>query len=464
MAKTNKPKKNSYSRSELGTYYSASQLRMDIWNRLKLASQRLQEGTETAHWREEVADFITILDCLEVYWAFPGKAVLRHIKGQFDRRAYSLLAPTVANVVRLLVSESYRQIRSFSPSELTHIDDLANLSKMGGAGNNHLPEHYFEVLFVDLLSTADQTQLRRRMLELSDEEEQFSYDIVLAPSFADALIAIMFNPHIQSCVIRYNFPIRSSNNLHLIQQYISNVINLELEDADEADLAPAVGHRIKKPAPRTGSVLGHRRPGRRYPRPGTRAFRPHFFTVRKTTSSSISALKGAYRNALKPPSSLPLKTTASAPTGVFHAMPISRGNSVFKSHWIQDMGEFYGRNVFLAETSATTGGLDSLLQPRGPLKKAQELAARAFGSRQTFFVTNGTSTSNKVVLQALIQPDDIVLIDRDCHKSHHYALVLSGAYPVYLESYPLEEYFDVRRRTLKRNQGQIARTKTGRPP
>jgi arginine decarboxylase len=80
------------------------------------------------------------------------------------------------------------------------------------------------------------------------------------------------------------------------------------------------------------------------------------------------------------------------------------------------------------------------LQPTGPLKKAQEMARDAYGSKQTFFVTNGTSTANKIVMQALVAPGDVVMIDRDCHKSHHYGLVLSGAYPVYLDSYPIEEY------------------------
>jgi hypothetical protein len=59
------------------------------------------------------------------------------------------------------------------------------------------------------------------------------------------------------------------------------------------------------------------------------------------------------------------------------------------------MSDFYGLNMFLAETSATSGGLDSLLDPSGPIKRAQELAARAFGADRTFFVTNGTSTANK---------------------------------------------------------------------
>ena len=40
----------------------------------------------------------------------------------------------------------------------------------------------------------------------------------------------------------------------------------------------------------------------------------------------------------------------------------------------------------------------------------------------------------------MVEPGDLVLIDRDCHKSHHYGMVLSGAYPVYLDSYPIEEY------------------------
>nr|MDA3857763.1 ornithine decarboxylase [Roseovarius sp.] len=128
------------------------------------------------------------------------------------------------------------------------------------------------------------------------------------------------------------------------------------------------------------------------------------------------------------------------PTGVFHAMPISRGKSITRSHWIQDMGAFYGPNIFLAETSATSGGLDSLLEPHGPIKEAQELASRAFGSKQTFFATNGTSTCNKIVVQALVRPGDIVLVDRDCHKSHHYGMVLAGAEVVYLDSNPLNEY------------------------
>ena len=135
-----------------------------------------------------------------------------------------------------------------------------------------------------------------------------------------------------------------------------------------------------------------------------------------------------------------LKKYAQRPIGTFHALPVARGKSVFRSNWIRDMGQFYGANIFFAESSATTGGLDSLLEPTGNIKKAQELAARAFGAKRAFFGTNGTSTSNKIVVQAICQPGDIVIVDRNCHKSHHYGFVLGGAQPYYVEAFPLTQY------------------------
>jgi arginine decarboxylase len=135
-----------------------------------------------------------------------------------------------------------------------------------------------------------------------------------------------------------------------------------------------------------------------------------------------------------------LKKYAQRPIGTFHALPIARGKSVFRSDWIRDMGEFYGLNLFLAESSATTGGLDSLLEPTGTIKKAQDKAARALGADRVFFVTNGTSTSNKMAVQALLAPGDIAIVDRNCHKSHHYGMVLAGAQPLYVEAFPMTAY------------------------
>ena len=62
------------------------------------------------------------------------------------------------------------------------------------------------------------------------------------------------------------------------------------------------------------------------------------------------------------------------------------------------------------------------------------LAAKAFGAKRTYFATNGTSTSNKVIFQTLLAPGDKLLLDRNCHKSVHHGVILSGALPVYLDS------------------------------
>jgi arginine decarboxylase len=152
----------------------------------------------------------------------------------------------------------------------------------------------------------------------------------------------------------------------------------------------------------------------------------------------LSILRGV-GNRFQTPFFTALRDYSRQPTGVFHALPISRGKSVVNSPWISDMAEFYGLNIFLAETSATSGGLNSLLDPVVPIKRAQELAARAFGAQRTFFVTNGTSMANKIVIP-IITPGEIVLVDRNCHKSHHYALMLAGAQANYLDAYPLDDY------------------------
>ncbi|MCE2920096.1 MAG: beta-eliminating lyase-related protein, partial [Roseomonas sp.] len=173
--------------------------------------------------------------------------------------------------------------------------------------------------------------------------------------------------------------------------------------------------------------------------PATGSIRRIFYGVEELLEQHLAILEGVQER-YETPFFDNLKKYAMRPIGTFHALPIARGKSVFRSDWIRDMGEFYGINLFLAESSATTGGLDSLLEPTGNIKRAQEMAARAFGADHVFFVTNGTSTSNKMAVQALTGPGDVIIVDRNCHKSHHYGMVLTGAQPFYVEAYPLTQY------------------------
>ncbi|MBL8498539.1 aminotransferase class I/II-fold pyridoxal phosphate-dependent enzyme [Nitrosomonas sp. JL21] len=118
----------------------------------------------------------------------------------------------------------------------------------------------------------------------------------------------------------------------------------------------------------------------------------------------------------------------------WHTPGHSSGDSLRDSPWVGDFYEFIGENIFRADLSVSVPTLDSLMEPTGVIAEAQKVAAHAFGARQTYFATNGTSTANKVIFQTLLAPGDKLILDRNCHKSIHHGVVLSGAHPVYLNS------------------------------
>src|SRR5947207_1747847 len=118
----------------------------------------------------------------------------------------------------------------------------------------------------------------------------------------------------------------------------------------------------------------------------------------------------------------------------WHTPGHSSGESLRGSPWVNDFYEFMGEHVFDADLSVSVPMLDSLMEPKGVIGEAQAMAAKAFGARRTYFATNGTSTANKVIFQTLLAPGEKLLLDRNCHKSVHHGVVLSGAHPVYLDS------------------------------
>ncbi|UFZ04700.1 amino acid decarboxylase [Bradyrhizobium ontarionense] len=109
--------------------------------------------------------------------------------------------------------------------------------------------------------------------------------------------------------------------------------------------------------------------------------------------------------------------------GVFYSRsPIGR---VFVEH--------LGEAVFRDDLDNSVLDLGDLLTHEGPALRAQKEAAQIFGAEKTYFVLNGTSTSNKVVLGALVTDGDLVLFDRNNHKAaHHGALLISGGVPIYI--------------------------------
>jgi ornithine decarboxylase len=118
------------------------------------------------------------------------------------------------------------------------------------------------------------------------------------------------------------------------------------------------------------------------------------------------------------------------------ACPGHQGGQMFMHHPVGRL--FYahmGENVFRDDICNAMVSLGDLLIHEGPALAAQQQAAKVFGADRTYFVLNGTSSSNKVVNTSLLRSKDIVLFDRNNHKSnHHGALFIAGAIPIYLET------------------------------
>ncbi|TVR41880.1 MAG: ornithine decarboxylase [Cryomorphaceae bacterium] len=413
-------------------YFNIAQYRSDCWYRLKEYAFRLEIKSSDKTAKTEVAEAFACLETLEQYYAYPGIPKLEELRKRFSAKEYAALAHDVSACVRSLVSDAYREQMSAEGDE-----DSAE-----APGDLHLAKarpNYFEVLFADGFGAEESNQLHEQLTKLRGEADSFVYNAISAGTFQDAVMAVLFNPNIQAVVIRYGMPFASHKDLGNLQTFVQRLKDYPYSDRSEHELGLRLGAVLSDLRPELDLYYVTDTPVVDLDDEAVELFRRIFYRKEALQELHLTILSGI-KERYETPFFSALMEYSQKPTGVFHAMPISRGNSVFKSRWIQDFGNFYGRNLFLAETSATTGGLDSLLQPTGTLKRAQEKASKAYGSRKTYFVTNGTSTANKIVQQALVRPDDVVLIDRDCHKSHHYGLVQSGAYPVYLDSYPVQEY------------------------
>lgn len=98
----------------------------------------------------------------------------------------------------------------------------------------------------------------------------------------------------------------------------------------------------------------------------------------------------------------------------------------------QAFHQFFGENTLRSDLSVSVPELGSLLDHTGPVAAAEARAARNFGADHTFFVINGTSTANKIVWHSMVARDDLVLVDRNCHKSILHSIIMTGAIPLYL--------------------------------
>jgi arginine/lysine/ornithine decarboxylase len=430
-------------RAGADAYNSWWQFRADSWSRLEEASGRIVTALRRVKPIDHSMTDAVHAECaalapLEQFWAFPGHTAFGVVQELAAAGAWERLARLVARINRALVTESYRIGSLDDIAQGEHRDDSEDLIVISSQ-HDPFSRPYFEVLVVETMSPAQEQRLREEVHSWRRPGDPFIYDLVVVGSGVEAAVAIRLNANIEACVIRRRFAHAAVRDLTNLANFADATLEDDLADHSPDERAQILAPRLAQIRPEVDLYLMTDIAVEEVAGRVSHHFRRVFHAREGALELHLTILAGVAAR-YRTPFFEALRTYSQRPTGVFHALPISQGKSIVNSHWIRDMVGFYGLEIFLAETSATTGGLDSLLEPTGPLREAQELAAEAFGSRQTYFVTNGTSTANKIVAQALLAPGDIVLVDRNCHQSHHYGLMLAGAEVCYLDAYPLNEY------------------------
>ena len=416
---------------QIDRFFSGPGGRGDQWQNLVELAEAWSNGGS----REQFDAALRKMMATEGFYAYPGHELISALKQEAEGNDAQATARLARHITRSVLTRSYR--RNVGDWEAHEEDEgVASDVLPPTLGSSEGRRPYFEVLIVTGAPAARWAALRAEWRRLRRPLDAFIYEPVLVGSFEDAFCATMLNPDLGAVVIHEGFAFKSQQNLPILRM---------LEEAkdrreDSQELALHLAQVIKRVRPELDLyLLSNGRVEDTAGDPKADALRRVFYAVEELLELHLAILEGVQAR-YDTPFFNNLKQYAQRPIGTFHALPIARGKSIFKSDWIRDMGEFYGPTLFLAESSATTGGLDSLLEPTGNIKKAQEMAARAFGADRVFFVTNGTSTSNKMAVQALLAPGDIAIVDRNCHKSHHYGMVLAGAQPLYVEAFPMTEY------------------------
>ncbi|WP_455922591.1 Orn/Lys/Arg family decarboxylase [Pseudomonas putida] len=149
-------------------------------------------------------------------------------------------------------------------------------------------------------------------------------------------------------------------------------------------------------------------------------------------SGRILAAIERYRQAVLPPMFGALLRFARSYEYSWHTPGHAGGTAFLKSTAGRAFYEFFGENLLRSDLSISVGELGSLLDHSGPIGQGERYAAKVFGAHRTYYVTNGSSMSNRVILMASVTRDQIALCDRNCHKSAEHAMTLSGAIPTYL--------------------------------
>src|SRR5688572_941779 len=350
--------------SSARAFIAVSEERVELWREL----HRAVKGKRQA----DVAAQLARIDPMEELCGYPGSRLMALLHERLKQNDWAALARLVQRISMSLLSNSYRDDPEAWKSD--EEEDEAHVPKVlpPSIGRGQARKPYCEVLIVSPGERSTWGPMREGMRKLRRETDEFVVEPVIVGSFEDAVLAVLVNYNIQAVVMFDGFGYASQTPLADLRELVAAYLP-QAAAARDGDLAMLLSRAVRAIRPELDVYLSTDRDVAKLAGADEAAgIRRVFFALEEMLELHLAILEGI-KDRYETPYFDNLKKYAQRPIGTFHALPIARGKSVFKSNWIRDMGEFYGANLFLAESCATTGGLDSLLEPTGNIKLAQEI-------------------------------------------------------------------------------------------
>ena len=267
-----------------------------------------------------------------------------------------------------------------------------------------------EAFPVLLLAGGERRRMAERTIErIVDELRRLGHAVVEAETLSDGLALARSDPSFGCVVLDWNLspgsPVELLSAFRRRSAGLPLFLMLERDKLDKVDL------------------------------PVAELVQEYVFVFEETPSFIAGRIDYAWRRyteTLLPPFFSKLVQFTDTHEYSWHTPGHAGGTAFRKSPVGRAFYDFYGETLFRTDLSVSVGELGSLLDHSGPIGEAERAAARAFGAEFSLFVLNGTSTANQIVAHSCVVAGDVVLADRNCHKSLNYALTVTGALPVYL--------------------------------
>lgn len=272
-----------------------------------------------------------------------------------------------------------------------------------------------EFPILHIAAPLDDSPVGRVIVETIDELGALDRSVATAHSMEDALAAITTNPSYCCIVLSLDLIANTDgtwdNALHLVRAVRKHNPNLPIFLGSRRAILGNVPLELVEQS--EGYIWAMEDS-------------PRFIAGR------IDAAARRYLNTLLPPFFGAMVNFDQQHEYSWHTPGHAGGTAFMKTAVGRAFLDFYGEQMLRSDLSVSVGELGSLDDHSGPVAEAERYAARVFGADQTYFSIGGSSASNEIILQSAVADGDIVLVDRNCHKSLNYALNISGAIPVYL--------------------------------